>query len=706
MFVQLLITLLTVIKTINSLDFIVDGTIGDDLNNGQDIDHAFKTIKRCVENLVNPGDKCSVRGGRYHETIHIEGVRAPPKDPVIISGYEDEWPIWDGTVPIQPHAWIFDETSNICSTGIEDDITALFLDDELLTPSRWPNALWSDKTIFDNKNWRPCDHASTHGNIVDKLLAESGIDATGAMAILNVGSFDTWVREVTKHGAGSDNFDYNHDFGDNIHWRPNHNQYYLEASLALLDAPGEWYYDVKTKVLHVIPPDEKSCGELISLRGRTIDYGITITNSSGLTLSNFIFHGANIDAEGEGHMANNHITLDSLQMKFPSSSHRMLKEEVSPLVTKVMAGTKHSHPGTVTVTNCTFTGAEGAALVYTGTETLIHNNLFTYNDWTGQGLGGTVMSSSTRGVFSDNTLKYNGAAHGMRYTGRGSNITNNFFVGQCSGNIQSDGASIQVSTGAQNGVSISYNWIHNSPKKGIRFDGSGHPMGVHGYQGYNVVWDIIGNNEIYIKGDNHTVVNNLAFDNNVDDNQCSLCVVPIHSHTSMNNHSIVLNNAASHMAGGGGLKENNYEGKDVKQHMVDPDNHDFRPIQNGALDQGDIAIGPYQPGSNNLAYSIPGRKLYKTSFPIPGSGSTVPKTREMVMCREGFMATKHHFYFGETFSGVEAAGMDDDEFQFSLDFGNMFQLADLASGTEYFWRIDAEKDGEIQKGDIWNFTTM
>ena len=47
----------------------------------------------------------------------------------------------------------------------------------------------------------------------------------------------------------------------------------------------------------------------------------------------------------------------------------------------------------------------------------------------------------------------------------------------------------------------------------------------------------------------------------------------------MNQHSVVINNAASKMAGGGGLIENNYEGLDVKEHLEDPDVQDFRPIQ-------------------------------------------------------------------------------------------------------------------------------
>ena len=134
--------------------------------------------------------------------------------------------------------------------------------------------------------------------------------------------------------------------------------------------------------------------------------------------------------------------LDSLDFKFPSSSHRMLKSAAFPKHT-LLYGSDH------TVINCTFEGAEGPALQYYGDNILVHNNEFSYNDWAGHGNFGTVMDKSQSGDFSQNTLFYNGVAHGLRYTGRNSIITLNHMQGQCWGMIQEDGASIQVSPGTE-----------------------------------------------------------------------------------------------------------------------------------------------------------------------------------------------------------------------------------------------------------------
>ena len=68
-------------------------------------------------------------------------------------------------------------------------------------------------------------------------------------------------------------------------------------------------------------------------------------------------------------------------------------------------------------------------------------------------------------------------------------------------------------------------------------------------------------------------------------------------------------------------------------------------------------------------FQITGRKIYKTSYPIPKSGATVSKNRDVVICKGGFMADLHHFYVGTSKADVENAGMNDPEYQFSLDEG-------------------------------------
>ena len=143
---------------------------------------------------------------------------------------------------------------------IEQDIWQLFVDDEMMTNARWPNALWSDKTVFLSTHWAKSHKTSKRGKMVDsgqKNLAGSGINVEGAMAILNIGSFNTFTAVVRSHSPGQNFFTYDYTFGD-IKFKPSHNQYFLEDKLEFLDNVGEWFYDKRSKTVYVKTPDGKS----------------------------------------------------------------------------------------------------------------------------------------------------------------------------------------------------------------------------------------------------------------------------------------------------------------------------------------------------------------------------------------------------------------------------------------------------------------
>ncbi|CAL4122148.1 unnamed protein product, partial [Meganyctiphanes norvegica] len=707
--------------------FIADGTNGDDLNSGLHPGQAFRTIKQCVEHLSKPGDECQIRTGRYHESVNINGLRGTADKPIVIKGYGDEVPIWDGTVHIISSSWEMDSKSGICSTVIKDDIFALLLDDELLTAARWPNAHWSDRSVFNNTHWGKFNENSSYGHVIDDGqlgLAKSGVNATATMAILNIGSFITYVRPVTQHVPGTANFTYNHDMGE-THWKPRYNQYFLEAGVSLLDVPGEWFYDKETKKLYVITPSGVCPDSKMSLRGRTIDYGLIITNSTGVTVSNISYIASNIHAYSV-HYSDSHIndiTLDSLKFKFPSSSRRMLGIYEQPNITNIIAISNQTGAdpiyGKVSVINCTFIGSEGVPLNYGGKHCFIHNNMFIYNDWVAQTENheGTVNGYGYYEEFSHNTMMYNGKSAGYRPGLKATSIFNRI-IGQCDGKIQNDGAGIQVENAPQYGFNVSYNWIHNSPKSGIRFDGGGIHLGGNGTISYNVVWADGG---VIVKGDNHTMANNIVFDKpkTSDFIKCSLCVYYRLRHDPVieNNNSVVINNAASQADGGhnvdeggnwplqGEIVENNYSGHDVKGHMVDPDNFDFRPVEGGPLANSSVIKGAYQSGLQSQIYWIPGQRMYKASTPIPPYGSTVTYMRDALMFLEAYMTDQHHIYFGTDEYAVKSADSKSKEFHHTLQQSNIFHLPKLSPNTKYFWRVDAQRGGNVYKGDTWSFNT-
>ena len=288
------------------------------------------------------------------------------------------------------------------------------------------------------------------------------------------------------------------------------------------------------------------------------------------------------------------------------------------------------------LTNSRFYGTDGLALEYHGTGSRVQNNLFEYNDWTvanmqrpNGGLG-TVISNGEHDQFIRNTLRYNGASSGFRPNRRNANVTLNHVHHQCWGVIQHDGAGIQFQRGAQMHGVLRKNWVHSSPKAGLRFDAGKPPgLGRNGTVKENVAWNCAG---IYVKGEFMEVLNNLAFGKG--GSGCTLCVFARFRQdaTPMNTQSVVLRNAADEANGvrikgrtyplPGRLVNFNIEGN-VRYNLVDIDNMDFRPRSNSTYNMH--KVGPYVYDPSSKHYWIPGRQLYKASTPIPPDGSDTVK---------------------------------------------------------------------------------
>ena len=333
---------------------------------------------------------------------------------------------------------------------------------EMMTNARWPNALWANRNktrgapdVFYNDVWGKSDAASKRGMMVDRKvggvsrLAALGVSMKGAMAVLNTGSYNTFVKPVKKHTAGHDRFTYDDDFGA-IHFKPTHGQYYLDSSEALLDVPGEWYYNMEWQQLKFMPwngvcPKKGSD----DVRGRVIDYFFDVSHTTGLHIKNLDFFASNLQAVAKSmrKVEIDEIHLDSLRFKFPSSSKRMLQKYDVPKLTQLVS----NNLGKVSIVNCEFFGGEGSALYYWNKETTVQNNLFKWNDWSGQM---TLTKSGGQGTFYStprgsgdkiigNTLLYNGASAGFRPS-HAPFVTDNLVVGQCDGEIMQDGSGIQI----------------------------------------------------------------------------------------------------------------------------------------------------------------------------------------------------------------------------------------------------------------------
>ena len=700
----------------------------------------FKKIADCVAALSGKGDQCQIRAGTYHEEIELSDLTGTEEDPIVIQGYGDERPTLDGTVLLSPVSGKWEQDGDVYYGEIDHMIWQLFFDDLMMTNARWPNANWSEKTVFDGQNhWAKTSTESSRGKIIDRgtSLEESGLNMTGGMAVLNIGAWNTFVAQVDWHEPGQNSFTYDDTFGK-IKFNVRKGRFFVESKRELLDAPEEWFYDKETRVLYFIPPAGREFDSTTQLRGKVQTFAMTMTNCQNVILKNINFFGTTLRGVYKKRSYLDNIRFDSLNFLYPCSSKRMLQEKTVSECTSINGRWGKQKPtddwGSFKFFNNTFHGSDGPALQYFGSKVVVENNLFEYNDWTsantlvGGGGHGTLETTSIHDVYIRNTFRYNGESHGLR-PGWKSNATLNRVIGQCWGQQANDGAGIQVTSSKQNGTLIERNWVHNSPKSGIRFDGEPPRTGDHGTISHNVLTKL-GSGSAQVKGDYHLVHNNLVFETPAGETRefpgCSLCVWRHVRGNSgqINKHSTVLDNIADVANGGvvfdfnrgrpvkpirvwplqGVHDDSNLVDPDIKSLLHDPDNFDFRPFYE------DITVGPYPYNPHLTTYWIPGRQLYKASSPVPthGAQNVQAARRDTLMWLNAHGCNEHRVYLGTSRSEARQADMDTDEYMgTTTDGGNVMYLEkELEVGVKYFWRVDALCGDRVVKGDVWKFITV
>ncbi len=723
---------------------------GKDANQGT-IQNPFATLQKAAA-VMQPGDTCYLREGRYHEALTLENLHGLPGSPIVFSPYQDERVVLDGSQVIRAE-WSVHE-GQIYKAWIESDIWQLFVGDKVMVSARWPNARWEDDSMFrQTDSWAHQAAGSEYGKMINdsayQNLAATNRDFTGAIAILNIGSWATYVSPVTRHEKGSDTFEYNPNVEKRLEnpefWQSYLKQgwYFLEDSLACLDTAGEWYYNKDTGYLYLWPEGGRRPDEL-EIRGKNIVYSPHFVRSGHIQFRNIEFFGVTFNIEDS-----DNILIEDCRFKYPSYSRRMLGDLGATEVTRI--GTRQGESTDNIIRNCEFSHTDGSGIQVQGNNNRIENCYFHQMDYSGvSSLGAAINDGRGTGtVIRRNTVHTNGGAQGIVGGLQSIVELNNVHD---TGRLQSDGGQIHISPTQQPGTIVRYNWVHDAVqsnpfsgiKHGIRFDGSyvGYRMGKRDYphQGtahHNVVWK---SQDIYIKGDEHQVFNNLAFNNTSNDLAVRSRVgqptpkdvlegydytsgwLPGADHPDENGKSVIRNNLAGVISSSKTLKtlglpgrhSNNLEAE-VRGQLRDPDNLDFRPQKDArVVDTGYYVegvnddyvgetpdIGAYEYGDPH--YWIPGHKREAASVAIPPADSETVKSDADLMFLGAYRAISHDIYFGTDKSSVEKAERTSPEFRQNIT-NNIYPPGQLEPGKTYYWRVDAITDSRIVRGEVWKFT--
>ena len=552
-------------------------TYGDSANVGS-FNYPFSSIQQAA-NVMNAGDICYIRQGVYHENIKLESKDGSSGSPIVFSAYNDERVVLDGTVPINSAWSIFN--GNIWVAEIDYDIWQLFVDYQEMVMARWPNAFFEDGSIWDKEsNWAHGtidldENAYQNGMMIDNphgdiSLENIGFNVEGATAILNVGSFKTYTREILNHNGNT----FYYEPVDL--WKTKHHDYFLENKIEFLDSPGEWFYDVDSSLVYFWAPNNADPNNL-NIRGKVQSYAFEIIDSDYIEIRDLEFFGTTFKFENS-----DYSIIDHCNLVYPSCYKRMLGVVDTQPEMSIFTSSSNCK-----VINSAFRFVDGSALeMYSGNNT-IENCYFYHIDYTATDLNGlmtTIQMGGSNNIFRRNTMHRMGASATLN-PGNSAIIELNDMSD--SGHMQSDGALVQCMVGQQPNVQIRYNWLHDTEKFGARFDGEGDGYG--GHMHHNVIWNVQGG--IMVKGYNHNIYNNTSFDNGSKND------IIIMIDQGGNEGTITINNASNKIAGHRtgtyqdypvpGIYENNWNGyetnQDIKDLLQDAENLDFTPTEGSIL---------------------------------------------------------------------------------------------------------------------------
>ena len=721
---------------------------GNDDNSGT-ADNPLRTIQAAVDK-IQTGDICFIHTGTYRENINIKksGIAEAP---VTLQAAIGENPVISG-LDILSLKWKATDKNGIFVADYKGAaFEQLFMNGKPMLQARWPNVPRDkngDWDFFSPNLWAAVDSiGNNYGVVKDAVLAATGLDVTGATAILNVShQYFVWTRTVESHSAGSNSFGYPKNLGSSVKVVDesgaklvfDDDRYYLIGKKEFLDASGEWFYDSSKKQLFVCMPEGKTPQKAL-LEVKTRNYSLTASaNSNYITIDGLTFFGTAFSFGSYYEKRSNHITFKNNTVLYSSWTEyfSMPKDDPNEKCDKVYPTINADN---AVVSNNIFAYGAMSGLYITGISNLIENNLFhdfnlnsslnfpplqVSKPW--EALIGKAANATVR----YNTI-YNSGGIAVQVAQADNDVCMNDLYNvyrSCWGGNK-DVSALYTQNTFCTGTRLHHNWVHEGYAGTPPLPWGG-GMGIRGDDktagltiDHNVIWNI-GSAGIELKNpDNPTTdmanraCSNTIFQHSKHNKVKSGMIVETHRN-NCNQYSSVVNNLSESIYGHwfarpiGTLADYscNVTGKVVEGLLEDPLNFDFRPktTATDVIDKGKVFqnltdsqfgsapdIGAYERGDS--IYRIPGRREVKASFPIVPNGSTVSSDRDVLMWRSAYQAVSHQVYFG-----TDAAKLSN-----SVKFTgekNVFPLPKLVAGQKYFWRMDAiMEDGSAVKGDVWSF---
>lgn len=350
----LLISFILFTSTAFSAVYYISST-GNDNNNGTDQSTPWQTINKVNSMMasINAGDQILFKkGDKFYGTVTVSKSGAAGNEIVVGSYGSGSLPEITGKKFIT--GWSV-YSGNIYRAAFTDSVTHLYVNGELMTIARFPNA-----------GFLTVDGIIGNTGIYDAALNQSSGYWNGTSCRLRTANWSYESKTVSNFSGGNITFS-----SATLYTTAANFGYFLDNKLVLLDVQNEWYQDKSAGYVYLYAPGGINPNSL-SVEGVVLKYGININQNK-----NFI----------------------KVQNLFITGSAE----------TGVNVFTSNN----ISVTGCTITKTTSYGIVVNGSNHIINNNYFEDN------LNSAVFGIFTNGEIKNNYINRTGLVPGYGFNARG-----------------------------------------------------------------------------------------------------------------------------------------------------------------------------------------------------------------------------------------------------------------------------------------------
>ena len=493
--------------------YYVDTANGNDSNAGLK-GKPFKTIQKAA-NTVKAGDEVIIAAGDYREnvTFNVTGTkdkpivfRADDGAEVAINATDAVTGTWTKVNHTTPVGTVQGDVYKIGTELTAGDKNQVFVNGVMQVLAQWPNrtgALVDETTISDtlmgDDFFAKTDSGTTVNTVKDAALPN--VDLAGA-TLTSKGSIGWrgWVAPILSSAADRKSFTFENRSPYAEENMKEGVEYYVSNSLALLDAPGEWYYDEAKKELYICVPKGTKMADL-TVEKKVRSASLMIEKSTYLTLENIDLFASEMTISGSA----SHCTIDGMKAEYLVHA---LRGDGAVSAGVRLDGTDNA------IWNSEIAYSFAGGVVTGGERNKIINCKMHDMGYGNTGAGFISLYGEDEVIFHN--TGYNAARSMIGGESQGARIAYNHFYN--AGMLTKDCGLLYFGITDGGGMEIDHNVVHNNLTKsnsmGIYFDCGSQNYTIH----HNLVYDI----NTYGFSMNVPSVNMLVFNNTIYDTAGSM----------------------------------------------------------------------------------------------------------------------------------------------------------------------------------------